>query len=478
MAEFMAVSSLDSTFFSDHEKQTRQSWRRSHSLSLSSKGGPQETDANILPDISDPPDSDLEKANSSEDPKPAFAGFDPSSFPDGGLQAWLVVSGAFCCLFCSFGWVNCIGVFQAYYQTHQLSNYSPSTVSWIPSLTVFFMFAGGPIWGKCYDNYGPRQLLLAGSFLHVFGLMMASLCSEYYQFILAQGVCSPIGASLIFYPAMSSTGTWFFKRRALAFGIMAAGSSLGGVILPIMVDRIIARAGFPWAMRGAAFLLLALLIYANLTVRSRLPPSPKPWSLMEFVLPFRELPFSLVVFASFLFFAGMFLPFTFVILSAQHDGMSERLAAYLVPILNAVSIFGRTIPGYIADKTGRFNTMIITCFLSTLLVLCLWLPARGNIPYILFAAFYGFSSGAFVSLAPALVAQISDIRQIGVRTGSMFAVVSVAALMGNPIGGALVSSEDGGYWGLQVFCGVMMGAGSLVFVVSRWSLAGWRYVKV
>ncbi len=122
--------------------------------------------------------------------------------------------------------------------------------------------------------------------------------------------------------------------------------------------------------------------------------------------------------------------------------------------------------------------MIITCILSTLLVLCLWLPARGNIPYILFAAFYGFSSGAFVSLAPALVAQISDIRQIGVRTGSMFAVVSVAALMGNPIGGALVSSEDGGYWGLQVFCGVMMGAGSLVFVVSRWSLAGWGYVKV
>lgn len=230
----------------------------------------------------------------------------------------------------------------------------------------------GPIWGKCYDNYGPRQLLLAGSFLHVFGLMMASLwydcnlpaaspwprLTHVPQFrilpihlsprqalapnqsinILADdrpGVCSPIGASLIFYPAMSSTGTWFFKRRALAFGIMAAGSSLGGVILPIMVDRIIARAGFPWAMRGAAFLLLALLIYANLTVRSRLPPSPKPWSLMEFVLPFRELPFSLVVFASFLFFAGMFLPFTFVILSAQHDGMSERLAAYLVPILNA-----------------------------------------------------------------------------------------------------------------------------------------------
>ncbi|KAI4091805.1 MAG: hypothetical protein LQ344_003909 [Seirophora lacunosa] len=336
------------------------------------------------------------------------------------------------------------------------------------------MFAGGPFWGKVYDNHGPRYLLLVGSFLHVFGLMMASLSSKYYQFILSQGICSPIGASLIFYPALSSTGTWFFKRRALAFGIMAAGSSLGGVILPIMVNQIIARSGFPWAMRGVAFLLLGLLIYANLTVRSRLPPSPKPWSFMEFVYPFRDPPYFFVVFASFLFFFGMFLPFTFIILSAEHDGMSRRLADYLIPILNAVSIFGRTIPGYIADKTGRFNIMIVTSFLSTILVLALWLPARGNVPYILFAAFYGFSSGAFVSLAPALVAQISDIREIGIRTGGMFAVISIAALVGNPIGGALVSDQQGAYSHLQVFCGVMMLGGSMVFVASRWSLAGFK----
>lgn len=31
----------------------------------------------------------------------------PSQFPEGGLQAWLVVLGAFCCVFCSFGWINC-----------------------------------------------------------------------------------------------------------------------------------------------------------------------------------------------------------------------------------------------------------------------------------------------------------------------------------------------------------------------------------
>ncbi len=31
----------------------------------------------------------------------------PDDFPDGGFQAWLVVMGGFCAVFCSFGWINC-----------------------------------------------------------------------------------------------------------------------------------------------------------------------------------------------------------------------------------------------------------------------------------------------------------------------------------------------------------------------------------
>jgi predicted MFS family arabinose efflux permease len=148
-------------------------------------------------------------------------------------------------------------------------------------------------------------------------------------------------------------------------------------------------------------------------------------------------------------------------------------------ICGKASIFGRTIPGFIADRFGRFNTMIVTSYTSAILVLALWIPARGNTPLILFAAFYGFSSGAFVSLAPALIAQISDIRQIGVRTGTMFAVISIAALIGSPIGGVLNSAQGGSYLHLQIFCGVMMMAGSTVFILARSSLVGLKLaVKV
>ena len=40
---------------------------------------------------------------------------DPSSFPDGGAKAWLTVAGASACFFVSWGWINCIGVFQDYF---------------------------------------------------------------------------------------------------------------------------------------------------------------------------------------------------------------------------------------------------------------------------------------------------------------------------------------------------------------------------
>ena len=92
-----------------------------------------------------------------ENPKPDRA-------PDGGLAAWIVVLGAWCTSFCSYGWLNSkslslhlsspnsisqrltfpsqgMGVFQDYYQTALLKQYSASEIAWIPSLQIFFIMA-------------------------------------------------------------------------------------------------------------------------------------------------------------------------------------------------------------------------------------------------------------------------------------------------------------------------------------------------
>ncbi|PWY76493.1 riboflavin transporter MCH5 [Aspergillus sclerotioniger CBS 115572] len=418
-------------------------------------------------------------ASSEDIPTPKPSGPNPADFPDGGLQAWTVVVGSWCCMFASMGWINCIGVFQDYYEQNQLSSYSPSTVAWISSTETFMMFLGAPVFGKIFDNFGPRYMLLAGTVCHVLGLMMTSLASKYYQFFLAQAILSALGASALFYGCLNPIGTWFFKKRAFAFGIIAAGASLAGVILPIMIARLIPRVGFGWSMRAVAFLFLGLLAISNLTIRSRLPPKPTPVALNQFLVPFTELPFLCVALGSFFFFWGVFLPTNFIILEAQHDGMSHGLSEYLLSILNAGSVLGRILPGWLGDRVGRFNVMIVTTYLTSIIVLALWIPGDSNVPIIIFAALFGFTSGTFVSMVPAIVAQVTkDIRTIGVRNGSNFFIISLAALTGNPIAGVLVTRDGGGYLYLQIFCGVTMFVGSTFFLLARVVQVGWVWKRI
>jgi nitrate/nitrite transporter NarK len=65
------------------------------------------------------------------------------------------------------------------------------------------MLFSGLFVGKIFDDYGPASLLSVGTFLHVFGLMMTSISTKYYQILLSQAVCSAIGASMVFHPAFT-----------------------------------------------------------------------------------------------------------------------------------------------------------------------------------------------------------------------------------------------------------------------------------
>ena len=156
----------------------------------------------------------------------------PSSFPDGGLRAWMSVLGGFCSCFSSYGWISSIGVFQTYYQDVKLKSYSPSEVSWIVSVQVFTLTVLAPVNGKIFDSYGCRALIIVGTILHVFGLMMTSISNEYYQIFLAQSICSGFGVACLYHGAINAVSTWFQKRRGLALGLVSSGASIGGVVIP------------------------------------------------------------------------------------------------------------------------------------------------------------------------------------------------------------------------------------------------------
>lgn len=71
-------------------------------------------------------------------------------------RAWLVIFGAFTCLFCTVGFLNSFGVFEDYYATAQLAHESQSTIGWLGAMAIFFLFSISTIAGAILDIFGPK----------------------------------------------------------------------------------------------------------------------------------------------------------------------------------------------------------------------------------------------------------------------------------------------------------------------------------
>lgn len=117
-----------------------------------------------------------------------------------------------------------------------------------------------------------RPLFVLGFVLLLLGIFTTSVCDQYWQFFLAQGVCMGLGNGCLFCPSMAVISTYFDKRRALAMGLAAAGSATGGMIYPVMVRQLLPSVGFGWTIRAIGFVQLATLAIAGLFLKSRLPP--------------------------------------------------------------------------------------------------------------------------------------------------------------------------------------------------------------
>jgi len=108
---------------------------------------------------------------------PSVQSMDSDDFPEGGLQGWLVVFGSFCAMISVFGLINTAAVFESWFSTHQLAEYSTSQIGWIFSLYLFFVFFIGIQVGPVFDAYGPRYLVAIGSILMVASLLLLGFCT-------------------------------------------------------------------------------------------------------------------------------------------------------------------------------------------------------------------------------------------------------------------------------------------------------------
>ncbi len=399
-----------------------------------------------------------------------------NTYPEGGLEGYLVVFGSLCGLMGALGLMNTIGTFQAYLSTHQLADQTESAVGWIFGIYAFLSFFCGIQIGPIFDAKGPRWLVLAGSILIVACYLLLGVCSKYWHFLVVFGVMGGLGTSLVFTPAIAAVGHYFLRKRGSMTGLAAVGGSLGGVVYPLTMQALFPKIGFAWTTRVIGLVNLVLLIIANVCIKSRLPPRK---ATKESILPdfriFRDPVFALTTLGVFFVEWGLFVPLSYLVSYALKSGVDQHFSYQLIAILNVGSCFGRWLPGYVADRIGRFNAMCLTIFLCLVSTLALWLPANGSVAIIIvYAIIFGFASGSGISLTPVCVGQLCKVENYGRYYATCYTLVSFGSLTGIPIAGQLITAAGGKYWGVILFTGGAYAASTITFVLARGIGGGWK----
>ncbi|KAL3292542.1 MFS monocarboxylate transporter [Colletotrichum asianum] len=384
-------------------------------------------------------------------------------YPEGGMAAYLVVFGSFCAIMGGLGLMNSIGIYQSWISTHQLHDVDERKLAWIFGLFNFMVFFCGIQIGPVFDVHGPTWLMAASVVLYV--AVFVSIV--FWHFLVVIGLVAGSATSIIFVVPVATVGQYFQVKRGAATGLAMAGGSLGGVMFPLIFDSLSERIGFAWTTRSIGLMTIVLLMAGCLLVRPRVS-FRDTMPLNKSILPdFRILlKHNVLLMTIGVFFIewGFFIGLEYVASYSLAHGIGKRLSYLMIVFLNAGSVPGRWLPGLVADRFGRMNTMIATNVLCIIAILGIWLPASGNLAaVIVFCVAFGFASGSNISLVPVCVGEYCSTQDYGQYYSTVYTVVSLGALTGVPIAGAILERSHGSYFGLIVFAGVSYVAGTACF---------------
>jgi MFS family permease len=218
------------------------------------------------------------------------------------------------------------------------------------------------------QKIGFRGTMAIGTILSPLGLILASFATELWHVYLSQGILFGLGSAFVFSPSVTLPSQWFTSKRALATGIAVSGSGVGGVCLSPMTQKLMVSIGFRNTLRvqGAFGFGLLCISTALATSRYRPPQSSngavKWYHIYDSSLISRR--FILLLFFSFFVPFGYVAPFFLAPQYVASIGLDVSTGAAMISVMSAANAICRITLGYLADRTGRFNTMFACTFLA------------------------------------------------------------------------------------------------------------------
>jgi predicted MFS family arabinose efflux permease len=215
--------------------------------------------------------------------------------------------------------------------------------------------------------------------------------------------------------------------------------------------------------------MLATLSISLAVMKMRVVPAQKRklWDIAAF----KDKPYLFFTIGVFFAFMGLYTPFFYVQSYVIEDGiMNVNTAFYMLSVLNAASIFGRIIPGLVADKVGPFNIVIPGTIAACVLAFG-WIGIHSVAGIIVFCILYGFFSGCFVSIPPTVIVTLCPHPSvIGTRMGMCFALGGLGLLCGTPVAGQLINQYN--FISGIAFSAVAIALGVVCMVAARISKTG------
>lgn len=126
---------------------------------------------------------------------------------------------------------------------------------------------------------------------------------------------------------------------------------------------------------------------------------------------------------------------------------------------------------YMADKIGALNIEIPFTLVASVLGF-VWIAVQDTTGVFVFSVVYGFFAGAITTVTAVIDAALCpSLDVVGVRMGMLLLPWAFGLLIGEPIGGALLSSSSG-WKGLQIFTGTALGGAVVIAVAVRYTKYG------
>ena len=387
--------------------------------------------------------------------------------------SWVILSTGFVIMFLAGGSRFAFGLVLKP-MTEELG-WSRSTLTL--ALTVF-MVAGAvglPVAGRLVDRYSLKWTMVGGSVMAALGIGLMAFVQSPWHVFAVYGLLYGIGNAGIANPTVGVMITrWFERGRSMAASVANSGSSVGSLIIIVLLVAAISSIGWRTAylLLGAAnlFILVPLVIFA---VRSR--PDTATSSPVtaeeadrdgtregndEADLPvkaiLRSRPFLLLVLIYTICGFQDFLVATHVVAFAQDQGIGPVLSGNILAVMGIMGFLGVLAGGWTADLVGPGKPTVL-CFVMRIGIFSFIAVYQSTAGIMIFAALYGFTFYITAPLTVIFGGKIFGPARLGTVAGLISSFHMVAGGIGALTGAAIFD-----HWGSYDRAFVLMLAMSVV----------------